>query len=348
MILFYDDESKWSMAAHYNRRRLLGEASPDPSPQPIRAARRLRPAQRLRRRPRRLRFRLRRAAARPASATARPTEGIQAPGIFIVWRVQKSLGSFPVPKLMLHRVPGGLPQRPGPVGRRLKQPDPRLGLVIVPELEGVPKAAFRKVGDVDEAAGVHRVAPPRRRQLAAGQHLNVPVEALLDRGRQRPVVPARRPAAGVPRRVARSAPGKAGREGVGAKICRAFGDVQRAQRRRRIPKSLSGSGQLVRARSRKPFASSTAAANSPVRGMSRPRVSPSWRAQCRTSPHRSDDPIEVVTQPQPAGREVGDKVRLGVGLQLTRQPPGRRETSEPRGPSLSPRHSVARAGPAPT
>jgi hypothetical protein len=39
VILFYDDESKWSMAAHYNRRRLLGEASHEPSPQPIRAAR---------------------------------------------------------------------------------------------------------------------------------------------------------------------------------------------------------------------------------------------------------------------------------------------------------------------
>ncbi len=39
VILFYDDESKWSMAAHYHRRRLLGEASAEPSPQPIRAAR---------------------------------------------------------------------------------------------------------------------------------------------------------------------------------------------------------------------------------------------------------------------------------------------------------------------
>ena len=39
MILFYDDESKWSMAAHYNRGRLLGDASPDASPRPIRAAR---------------------------------------------------------------------------------------------------------------------------------------------------------------------------------------------------------------------------------------------------------------------------------------------------------------------
>ena len=39
MILFYDDESKWSMTAHYNRRRLLGDASAEPSPQPIRAAR---------------------------------------------------------------------------------------------------------------------------------------------------------------------------------------------------------------------------------------------------------------------------------------------------------------------
>jgi hypothetical protein len=38
VILFYDDESKWSMAAHYNRERLLGEASAEPSPRPIRAA----------------------------------------------------------------------------------------------------------------------------------------------------------------------------------------------------------------------------------------------------------------------------------------------------------------------
>ena len=38
VILFYDDESKWSMAAHYNRGRLLGDASSDPSPQPMRAA----------------------------------------------------------------------------------------------------------------------------------------------------------------------------------------------------------------------------------------------------------------------------------------------------------------------
>jgi hypothetical protein len=38
VMLFYHDESKWRMAAQYNRRRLLGVASPDPSPQPIRAA----------------------------------------------------------------------------------------------------------------------------------------------------------------------------------------------------------------------------------------------------------------------------------------------------------------------
>lgn len=31
VILFYEDESKWSMAAHYNRRRLLGAASPNPA-----------------------------------------------------------------------------------------------------------------------------------------------------------------------------------------------------------------------------------------------------------------------------------------------------------------------------
>jgi hypothetical protein len=35
VILFYDDESKWSMAAHYNRGRLLGDASPNLTQQPI-------------------------------------------------------------------------------------------------------------------------------------------------------------------------------------------------------------------------------------------------------------------------------------------------------------------------
>ncbi len=29
VVMFYDDESKWSMAAHYNRGRLLGDAAPD-------------------------------------------------------------------------------------------------------------------------------------------------------------------------------------------------------------------------------------------------------------------------------------------------------------------------------
>ena len=38
VILFYDDESNWSMAAQYNCRRLLGDAAPDPSQQAIRAA----------------------------------------------------------------------------------------------------------------------------------------------------------------------------------------------------------------------------------------------------------------------------------------------------------------------
>ena len=32
--LFYDDESKWSMAAHYNRERLFGDASRQPALQP--------------------------------------------------------------------------------------------------------------------------------------------------------------------------------------------------------------------------------------------------------------------------------------------------------------------------
>jgi len=34
VILFYDDESKWSMAAHYNRERLFGDASRRPALQP--------------------------------------------------------------------------------------------------------------------------------------------------------------------------------------------------------------------------------------------------------------------------------------------------------------------------
>ena len=34
VILFYDDESKWSMAAHYNRARLLGDGSPNQAHQP--------------------------------------------------------------------------------------------------------------------------------------------------------------------------------------------------------------------------------------------------------------------------------------------------------------------------
>lgn len=29
VIMFYDDQSKWSMAAHYNRARLLGGSSPN-------------------------------------------------------------------------------------------------------------------------------------------------------------------------------------------------------------------------------------------------------------------------------------------------------------------------------
>ncbi len=38
VILFYDDESKWSMAAHYNRARLLGGGTPNQSLQPTGAA----------------------------------------------------------------------------------------------------------------------------------------------------------------------------------------------------------------------------------------------------------------------------------------------------------------------
>src|SRR5580704_17833444 len=34
VILFYDDESKWSMAAHYHRARLLGGGSPTQALQP--------------------------------------------------------------------------------------------------------------------------------------------------------------------------------------------------------------------------------------------------------------------------------------------------------------------------
>jgi hypothetical protein len=39
VILFCDDESKGRMAAHYHRRRLLGDASYNPSPQPVRVIR---------------------------------------------------------------------------------------------------------------------------------------------------------------------------------------------------------------------------------------------------------------------------------------------------------------------
>lgn len=38
VILFYDDESKWSMAAHYNRGRLLGGGPPHQMLQPAGAA----------------------------------------------------------------------------------------------------------------------------------------------------------------------------------------------------------------------------------------------------------------------------------------------------------------------
>src|SRR5437764_10911164 len=38
VILFYDDESKWSMAAHYNRARLLGGGTPNQSLQPTGSA----------------------------------------------------------------------------------------------------------------------------------------------------------------------------------------------------------------------------------------------------------------------------------------------------------------------
>jgi len=34
VILFYDDESKWSMAAHYNRARLLGGGPPNQALRP--------------------------------------------------------------------------------------------------------------------------------------------------------------------------------------------------------------------------------------------------------------------------------------------------------------------------
>ena len=38
VILFYDDESKWSMAAHYNRARLMGDSSPSQRLQPTETA----------------------------------------------------------------------------------------------------------------------------------------------------------------------------------------------------------------------------------------------------------------------------------------------------------------------
>ena len=64
VILFYDDESKWGMADHYNRGRLLGMRRPTNrrgrSGPPVR----LRPVPRLRRRPRRLRFSIHRAGVR--------------------------------------------------------------------------------------------------------------------------------------------------------------------------------------------------------------------------------------------------------------------------------------------
>ena len=37
VILFYDDESKWSMAAHYNKGRLVGEASNNSTSRPVHA-----------------------------------------------------------------------------------------------------------------------------------------------------------------------------------------------------------------------------------------------------------------------------------------------------------------------
>src|SRR5438309_2074831 len=39
VVLFYDDESKWTMAAHYNRERVLGNGSFDAALQPAGAAR---------------------------------------------------------------------------------------------------------------------------------------------------------------------------------------------------------------------------------------------------------------------------------------------------------------------
>jgi hypothetical protein len=38
LLLFYDDDSKWSMTAQYNRLRLLGRASPDTAVPPARGA----------------------------------------------------------------------------------------------------------------------------------------------------------------------------------------------------------------------------------------------------------------------------------------------------------------------
>lgn len=38
VVMFYEDESKWSMAAHYNRGRLLGEAPPNQALPPTGAA----------------------------------------------------------------------------------------------------------------------------------------------------------------------------------------------------------------------------------------------------------------------------------------------------------------------
>jgi hypothetical protein len=37
VIIFYDDESKWTMAAHYNREHLFQNRSPNQSPQTVTA-----------------------------------------------------------------------------------------------------------------------------------------------------------------------------------------------------------------------------------------------------------------------------------------------------------------------
>ena len=94
-MLFCDDESKWSMAAHYDRRRLLGGGVA----QPIAAADPGRPFGFFRFHVsaggpdgRDLAFAGRRYGRRPPRRDRRKAEGVG--NIFIVWRVKKVPDTF--------------------------------------------------------------------------------------------------------------------------------------------------------------------------------------------------------------------------------------------------------------